>query len=496
VWTVRPHSGSGRHDAWHIVVEALEQVQVLRDPTGRRLCMDLLTEYLGFPLQIMEFPSTRQYLFGFMLACRQHPDALEMLLRVLDQLEPGSRAVERVRQLVEDIQAMELVPDDDRKQLVELVSRAGFPRVAELSRAAAGPAAAEFPLDDQEPEEALGYLENLNARPDGVPPLLVFVEYLAHQVGGHLGDQLREWSENQARKMGVDDRISVLRAEAVDPAIVEEARSTIAHLVIRIERDSLDRGQYLMAHWRQADRSGWHPRRGHSLTGVLPEIERAVAELVEEAEATWARNAVGVHVEFLLPLELLNLPVDQWLVDTDSAIPRPLGLLYQVTLRSLERARTRKWHREWRRRWALLRDDVERAISWWCPANNTSHLRTLDATLASRQEIISLVLRSAPSATRTADASEMLVGLRNGIPVMIWQREGSVRAFENTVRPLISGIGGLPERTRLLRGQAYQSPKPPGHVGSRVTLVWDDPDRLVEPVDLPAAPSVEEVASP
>jgi NTP-dependent ternary conflict system VMAP-like protein/effector-associated domain 2 (EAD2)-containing protein len=493
---VRPNSSPGRHDGWYVVVEALEQVQVLRDLAGRRLCMDLLAEYLGVALQVREFPSTRQYLFGFLLTCRQHPNALRVFLRVLGELEPGSLAVGRVHRLIEDMLAFELVEDDDRQKLVELVSRTDFPYVAELSRAAAGPAAADLHFDDQQPEDALVYLEELNARPDGVPPLLVFVEYLAHRVGGHLGGQLREWSEQQAQRMGVDDRIMALRAEATDPMIVGETRTTIAHLVVRVERDNLDHDRYLMVHWRQADPSGWHPRRGATFTGTLAEIERAVAGLVEEAEATWALKAEAVRIEFMLPLELLNLPVDQWQVDPGGPIPRPLGLHYQVTLRSLERARTRKWHREWRRRWATLRDGAENGISWWCAPVKTLNLRELDATLAGRRDVVSLVLRSAPTVARPADASEMLVGLSNGIPIMMWQRAGPVRIFENTIRPLLSGIGGLPERTRLLRGQAHQSPRPHGHVGSRVTLVWDDPDRLVEPVDLPAAPSVEEVPSP
>ncbi|MET0133201.1 MAG: hypothetical protein ABW215_06365 [Kibdelosporangium sp.] len=494
---MRPFGSSDRQDSWHVVVEALEQVQVLRDPASRGLCLDLLTHRLGFSLQVKDFPSTRQHLFSILLACRQYPEALPAFLRVLDELEPGSLAVRHAHRLLTDMATADLVSGHERRRLVDLVSRSGFPHFAELSRAAAGPAAAELPIGDQELEEALVYLEELNARSDGIPPLLVFVEYLAHQVGGALADQLREWSDLQAGRMGVTEQMAGLRAEAMTAMATGETGKTVAHLVIRLERDTLDRERFLMEHWRQADPKGWYPRRGSSFAGALPEIERAVAELVEEAEGTWARNAVAVRVEFMLPLELLNLPVDQWLVDTDSAIPRPLGLLYQVTLRSLERARTRKWHREWRRRWSRMwNGSGAECLSHWCSMTQPRNLRRLEGELAGEQAIVSLVFRSAPAAVRAADASEMLVGLRNGIPVMVWQRAGAPRTFESTMRPILDDIGELPEQTRLLRGRAYQSSKPLGHVGSRVTLMWDDPDRLVEPVDLPSAPAIEEVPSP
>ncbi|MEV4318257.1 FxSxx-COOH system tetratricopeptide repeat protein [Actinocrispum sp. NPDC049592] len=90
----------GTGDAWLGVVAALERVQVLRDPAGRGLCLDLLTHYLGFPLQVRHFPATRQHLFSILLACEQVPDAFPALIKVLDELEPGSQAVLSAQRMI------------------------------------------------------------------------------------------------------------------------------------------------------------------------------------------------------------------------------------------------------------------------------------------------------------------------------------------------------------------------------------------------------------
>nr|WP_225954006.1 FxSxx-COOH system tetratricopeptide repeat protein [Kibdelosporangium phytohabitans] len=89
-----------RRDVWHAVVETLEQVQILRDPVGRGLCLDLVGQYLGLPLQVRHFPSTRQHIYSILLACDQHPGALPTFLRVLSELEPRSRAVSWARQML------------------------------------------------------------------------------------------------------------------------------------------------------------------------------------------------------------------------------------------------------------------------------------------------------------------------------------------------------------------------------------------------------------
>jgi len=491
--------GSERQGSWRVLVDTLEHVQVLRDPSGRRLCLDLVEEYLGFALHVAEAQATRVHLFAILLACRQHPRALGVLAGVLEELEPGTPAVRRVRQFVEDMSALELISEKQRAELLELMAGTADEYLTDLVRAAAGPAGVELPVDHHKPEDALVLLEQLNARPDGVPPLLVFVEYLARVVGDHRGDQLRDWNDRQAIRMDIVPQIRAIRAERTDNGATERNRELIAYLVIRLEPDPLGTDVYSLAHWRQVDRGRWHPRRGEVFHGDIDEIRRHVTELIVDAETGWAKEASAIRVDFLLPYALLNLPVDQWDFDVDSGLPRSLGLHYQVVVRSLDRARTPKWHREWRRRWKVLRElnpdigELGEECWLWSEATKIQHLMGLEATLALRKQVLSLVLRSQPAAT---EIGEVLVGLRTGIPVMIWQRADTHRsAFEAEVTGMRDELAGLPEGVRRLRGRAKQSTRPHAHVGSRVSLIWDDPERPVEPFDLAAAPVKEVPAS-
>ncbi|MFI6024131.1 VMAP-C domain-containing protein [Amycolatopsis magusensis] len=491
-----PEQGS-----WHVLVDCLEQVQVLRDADGRRLCLELLNETLGISLQVQESDYTRRHLFSILLACRrQHPRAMWALIEVLERLEPGAHPVRRARRLLEDMAALELVPNRERERLLDLLTGALGPHVTTIVRDAAGNAAPELPMDDHEPDELLVLLEQLNARPDGIPPLLAFVEFLASYLEDHRRDQLQAWCNRQADRMGLTDELLLLRRDRRDVTLAIENTELLAYLVIRLERDPLGGEVFTLTPWRQLDPHRWQPRQGTSFTGDLAGIQRQVASLVEDAESTWAKEASAIIVEFLLPFELLNLPVDQWDLEQDSGLPRPLGPHYQVVVRSLDRARTRKWHREWRRRWALLKaledtaePEVDRAW-FWSEAARARALSRLEAKLSIRQDVLSLVLRSRPD--ESTERSEVLVGLRTGVPVMIWQRSDGARpVFEKAVRDMLDGLCSLRERTRMLRSAAEQSARPPGHVGSRITLLWDDPERLVEPVDLPGNGNDEEVSA-
>jgi hypothetical protein len=486
-------TGSDYPSSLGFLIDCLEQIPSLRDPASRRLCLELLSDHLGMPLVVEDLPTTRASLIGIVQACRRrHPRALSAFVDAVEQMEPGSIPVQRARAAVEDMAALDLVTEYDRQELLHLLGENPSSRLAELVRAAAGPAA-ELTSADHRPAEALATLERMNAQPDGVPPLLLFVEYLAAAADDQRAAALRAWNDRQATRLGVTERIKAVRlAQATEPG---EAEKVAAYLVVRIEPDLLDTGTLVVVHWRHNDPGGWRPRRSEPFTGDLDAVRAHVAELVAEAESGWAKDASAIRIEFLLPYALLNLPVDQWDLEAGSSLPRPLGLHYPVVVRSLDRARSPRWHREWRRRWDLLKQ-VPAGLTtpeehWlWSDGAKRRHLTALDAKLAAQKKVVSLVLRSAPDG---ANPGEVLVGVRSGVPVMIWHRVESARsAFEAEIKSLRDALPELVEHLRLLRSRARQAVRPDTHVGSRVALLWDDPERPVEPQDPPAAP-IEEV---
>lgn len=487
--------GSEYYSSLGFLVDCLEQVPSLRDPGARRLCLELLTDQLGVTLVVEDLATPRTHLIGIVQACRrQHPRGLSALVEVLEQMEPNSLPVQRARAAVDDMITIDVVAEPDRRELLTLLGGSTGDRLAEFVRAAAGPAVEPVPPQHR-PSDAIATLERMNARPDGLPPLLVFVEYLADYFGDHRSEQLRRWNDRQAARTGLTAPLAALRrGPATEPA---PPRDVEACLVIRLEPDLLEPGSYTAVHWRQCDPDGWRPRRGEEFTGDLDAVRGHVADLVAEAEAGWATGASTIRIEFLLPYALLNLPVDQWDLEAGSALPRPVGLHYQVVVRSLDRARAPRWHREWRRRWELLKQ-VPHGVTkpedhWlWSEGGKPKQLTALDATLAVRKEVVSLVLRSVPEGP---EPGEVMVGVRTGVPVMIWQRTESARpAFEAEVKAMRDGLAELAEGLRVLRSRAKQGSRPDSHVGSRVSLLWDDPDRPVEPQDPPADPN-EEVAA-
>ncbi|MEU8631948.1 hypothetical protein AB0C38_07265 [Amycolatopsis sp. NPDC048633] len=486
-------NGSDHPSSLAFLIDCLEQIPSLRDPGSRRLCLELLADHLGMQLVVEELPTTRACLIGIVQACRrQHPRALGAFVDAVEQMEPGSIPVQRARAAVEDMAALDLVTEFDRQELLNLLGENPSSRLAELVRAAAGPAA-ELTSADHRPADALATLERMNAQPDGIPPLLLFVEYLAAAAGDQRAEGLRDWNDRQAARLGVTEQINTVRlAQATEPATPEEV---VAYLVVRIEPDLLDTGLLVVVHWRHNDPTGWRPRRSEPFTGDLDAVRAHVADLVAAAETGWAKDATAIRIEFLLPYSLLSLPVDQWDLEAGSSLPRPLGLHYQVVVRSLDRARSPRWHREWRRRWDLLKK-VPAGLTtpeehWlWSDGAKRRHLTALDAKLAEQKKVLSLVLRSVPD---SADPGEVLVGVRTGIPVMIWHRTEAARsAFEAEIKSLRDFLPELVEHLRLLRSRARQAARPDSHVGSRVSLLWDDPDRPVEPQEPPAAP-IEEV---
>lgn len=488
-----PHDELNYSSSLTLLVDRLEQIPTLRHPSNLRLCLDLLRENLGRNLAVDDYSPGRAQLFGIVQECRrQH--ALSAFIDVIEQLEPGSIPVRLARAAFEDMTALDLVTDHERQELLSLLNENHKEKLTEFVRAAAGPAAG-LVGDDQYPEEALATLEQLNAGPDGLPPLLVFVERLATAFGGHLAEQLRLWNDRQATRFALTQPLQDMR-RALSTGPPRQREST-AYLVIRIERDHLDTSQYSVTHWQQNDPNAWRPRCGGTITGDIDAVEARVSALVNEAESNWAKSATAIKIEFALPFSLLNLPVDQWSLDIDSAIPRPLGLHYQVVVRSLDRARSPQWHREWRRRWETLKqmrfDETGFEEYWlWSDGARRHQLSALDATLAVRKDVLALVLRSVP---HNVKPGEVLVAIRTGVPIMLWSRTDSGRpAFENEVRALQDVLPALVEKLRLLRGKARREPRPNTHIGSRISLLWDDPDRPVEPVDPPTAP-VEEISA-
>jgi transcriptional regulator with XRE-family HTH domain len=381
-----------------------------------------------------------------------------------------------------------LWPDDEREPLFAALRGVIFPDLVDLYRQVAGAGAPELPAETSYREVFLN-LEMLNADPNGLPKPIVFVEYLASGRRSELSIELRRWADRQAARLGVVTELQQMRRQLAGPPPGPPPNSP-AYLVVLLRRVGLTGEQYELLSWSQLDLSdGWHPERGEDFVGTIDEVKRQVAVLLENVETKWARYQPDIRIEFVLSHELLNLDVEQWPweVEEGPLPPLPLGCRYPVAIRSLERMQAGKWHRSWRARWDVLTAQLRTgAISPESGrlAEENNSIRTLVADLENDPNVVSLVLSEPPDPAQEGGA-ELVVGLRAGLPIMVWSRENAgSEEFSTVVWELLhgDGPGDVLQRAKQLRTAAYRSHT--DHVGHHLALMWDDPERLVVPADL------------
>ncbi|HEY0805092.1 MAG TPA: hypothetical protein VGD84_08515 [Pseudonocardiaceae bacterium] len=474
------------------VVKALLQVPRLHELSERNLVVRMLADVWGGPVPVQEHARAVVHLFSLVEACRSRPRGLDVLVEILDEIDYGSTHIADVRRVVEPMIVLEMWPDDERERLFALLDGVAIPDVVELYRAAAGQWAPEL-RPRATYRDAFAMLETLTGGPDGVPRAVIFVELLASLVRPDLALRLRQWSDRQAGLIGVAEELRAARqrpplAGGRSALPTKPAPHASAYLVLLVQQEGVDGDTYRLSHWRQLDASGeWLPDRGLDYQGDLDGVRRAVAHLMESLEAEWASYQPNIFVEFVLPEELLNLDVDQWAWDTDPRMPEPIGCHFPVVIRSLERMTKQKWHRPWYLRWRELQDQLANhgAIApgsdYWSTAGNT--LRTIMSAFEQQPKLVALV-PSAPPNGKTSGADEVAVGFRKGVPVMVWHRENCrSQAFVSAVLEMLHGDDphDVLERVRLVRLNGFAAGTDVPHVGTHITLLWDDPGRKVTP---------------
>nr|CEL17035.1 hypothetical protein [Kibdelosporangium sp. MJ126-NF4]CTQ91735.1 hypothetical protein [Kibdelosporangium sp. MJ126-NF4] len=449
-----------------------------------------MSDELGHPLLAEEHPQCAAHLFSIVETCHHRPDGLSTLLFVLEQIEPGTRAIAEVRRIITEMSTLEAWSPSERRQLFGLLSGVVVPDIAQIYRFVAGTNAPQLRMQTTYSEVFLA-LETLNAGPDGVPKPLIFVEHLAARVRSDLAVELRRWVDDQSVRMGIVAELAAVRT-TITGRVPDESGQPVspAYIVFQLQREAPTTELYRLSHWRQRDLSaGWYPKRGPDLVGKLGDIKHAVASLVEGVESDWAPYDSDIRVEFVLPRELLNLDVDQWQWEAESDFPEPMGCHFPVCVRSLERMAARKWHRQWYIRWKQLKNRViDKGVltpeaGFWSKPGGELNLRQLTSYFERMSGVVAQVL-GAPPAAGPSTFDEVAVGLRAGIPVMVWHRENcGLEDFVATAKELLhtEDPGLLLDRVRLVRTNAFASDTQNPHVGSYLTVLWDDPERVVVP---------------
>lgn len=195
------------------------------------------------------------------------------------------------------------------------------------------------------------------------------------------------------------------------------------------------------------------PRRLEDVPNVVAPVLRELADRIPATSE--------LSVEFILPRRLLGYPVDEW-----SFGDVRLGHRWPVVVRSLERIRSRDLglHRRWRARWRRLHDPRP-ARTYMIEAPGSNMVEPMP-------EETSFVLFDPRSGAPNDDALRNMLGA--GIPAMLWARNGRGSAASLPMVNLEREVRRLPQYVHGLRQETTQPRSEP----FRLSLLWDDPDRL------------------
>jgi class 3 adenylate cyclase len=384
--------------------------------------------------------------------------------RVLDVFPP--EALERLRELLGET----TVP-----QLPMLLARAVSSGVPPMGHGATA-------------WEAVQYLLDFNAGPDGFPQVMTFLELLARQTEATLAASLMAWNDAQAQRLRLTQPLKSIRDANTGPV----SNDLHLHLMILIEHHGLDSDEYQVSHWRQDDPLEWPPARGETRIAVFDELEGVVDELIMNAEAAWSGYQGDVALEFVLPRSLINLPVDRWRSELNSSDPRPLSLDYPIVVRSLERMLAQRWHRVWQNKWHTLVKDPFGARVYLAAAPAAGQGHGIDVDLKDPQ-VVSMVLRQAPT-PEPGRQDEFAAALRAGLPVVLWSRQEDLALDLHKFATQLAESGGVADlprhvlsaRQAALAGTLDQVPNK--DVIENLVLLWENPRRMAY-LDQPPHPA-------
>jgi hypothetical protein len=474
------------------IVDLLSEVRELQEEAGRSILVHAIGEALGQPIMLPAYPTPKFFLYYLVLACRDFPAGMSALVNAVEFIAGRTVAAVRLRRLVSP--AQDLLEPAIETQIEDLLTDLRVPSLPRLYYAAVGSSVASVPRHLDDAWEAFSVLLDHNCAPDRPPPHLAFVAMLLQALKARDAEGLDDSRRAKRLREWLTAEIETLRHEGATapadeldrmrdrPEPISTGSDQPIYLIIQLEpmpelaeEDTMCR----LSHWRQVDPLGWRPEPGEDRVVPLRDVPDHVAELIQEAEGGWAYQFDdSLVLEFVLPLDMINLALDQWTRDPpESPYPTPLGTEYEIVVRSYERLHARDLHRAWRQRWQVLAEAIECATYW---AGTQEPAQRMSDRLQTSRETVACVLSGPPD--REPGRTELWMALRAGIPVVLWHRADE---SDEELKQMLRGVVGrppdlveLPRNIKRLRGAA-----PPGHLERepmQVTLLWDDPNHFLD----------------
>ncbi|MFC0430320.1 effector-associated domain 2-containing protein [Kutzneria buriramensis] len=486
----------------------LEDCPTLQSENARLALVERLAVCFGAPLPLRAMPTVRAGFIELVTVCGRQPDGLAALVKQVRFLDPLAADGQRMAELADEWQAFSLIfgtgsvdltADRSWAELraVLLPVRLSGTTPGEEGRAVSGLArvATDYRLAGLPPHcstvwSAFTHLVGANAAPKSLPPWMVFLDCVAERLAADLARAraVQRWVRQYAREWGLEQRLDDAPWRARHKA--DEVRWP-AYLVIQVNPDPRGSDRIVLSHWWQHDQPEWRPRRQRDRHITRADLRSEFDDVVTEVEAALGtmaevRPTTRLMLEFVLPLEMLNEPVEFWLQRSPvGGEPRPFVLDHSIVLRSLERLREPSLHLAWRRRWEAFKRQPRAVRAYWSQPSGVNYFGRLAADLSSDQTIVSLVLSEPLTPGNAKAREEWATALRCGVPAILWHREDCGDSDFRAAVAAIAADGGLarlPERISELRQAALRvgPDELAARLGRNLAVLWDDPERLPE----------------
>jgi hypothetical protein len=458
------------------IVEVLEHCGRFADHADRLALVDRVSHRRGVALAVVSVPHERTHLQFLVRACTAE-DCLADLIETI-QAELDEQARWRLLQLNDEWDGVAHFSDHDwleiKKTLLQVDVTNGNALFHAVQRRYPPP------MHCRSVWHLFAYLAGSNGDDQGVPLFMIFLHMVAYQVESRLNRPLRTLLNRLASDWDITG--SFQRAALRHLRAIGSGERVAAALLILIDPHPMVPDTYTVTHWY-----GWRDDRAVLVNGgdrVVPRdrLESAVQHIVQDTEDRWPIDDRPLRIEFILPFELLNLPVEHWPKEYDPQDgPVPLYEHYPVVVRSLDRIRNRGRHRVWRSRWRTLEESPTLVN---CQFAEDVHPR-LEQTINLDRRIVAVVLSEPPVSQSSAGMSEIRIAIRTGIPIIIWHRSPHPGVeFRLAVDELFAygEIAEVPDRVfeLRLRPPLSDDSRSGSGTGPDLVLLWDDPIRLPE----------------